>query len=135
MDLLMIEEIEDAMRREFKWGEDDCCLWACNVVKRVCGIDLARPLRGYSNSFGAARKLKDYAGAGLCEAAIKLAARSHLKPASRPYRGNLIGVVVTPEGPALALLWRGRWVARTRDAVTFLPLTSVAMAWRLPCQS
>lgn len=129
----MIDAIENAMREPMRYGIDDCCLWVSDRVKEICGIDPAAPLRGYKSKIGAAKTLKSFAGAGLPEAAVKLAETAGFKPATRPYRGELIAVVASLEGPMLAILWRNRWVVRASVGVTFLPLHSAVMAWRLPC--
>lgn len=133
MDKNLIEAaVERAMAGEFHWGRDDCCLWVCDLVREATGVDLAQPLRGYRSEFGAARRLKAYAGGGLCEAAVKLAAAAGLKPAGRPYAGVLVGVVADVNGPALALFWKDRWVGRTQRGVTVLPPHAATIAWRLP---
>lgn len=130
----MIEAVERAMRYPTHYGIDDCCLWVSDRVYEICGIDPAAPLRGYGSKFGAAKRLKDFAGAGLPEAAMKLARRAKFKPAARPYRGNLIAVVSSVEGPMLAILWRNRWIVRSMEGVSFLPLNVAVMAWRIPCR-
>jgi hypothetical protein len=122
--------IERAMLNDMVWGGDDCSLWAVGVPLEVTGIDLAAPFRGYSTAFGAARRLKAYAGGGLVEAAIKVAATARLKPANRPFRGNLIGLVMAGARPSLALFWRGGWLARSQNGVLGLPAASGIMAWR-----
>jgi len=135
MDQHLIDEaveaaIERAMLKNMEWGRDDCSLWVCGIPLGLTGIDLALMLRGYSNRFGSARALKLYAGGGLVEAAIKIAAKARLKPAFRPFRGNLIGVVMSPERPSLALFWRGHWIARSETGVVHLPASSGVIAWR-----
>ena len=124
--------IERAAQSDFEYGVDDCCLWVCDLVAELTGVDLADPLRGYRSQFGAARKLKSYAGGGLCEAAIKLANAAGLRPAGRPYQGVLVGVVADVNGPALALFYRGRWIGRTIRGVSVLPPHSATVAWKLP---
>lgn len=42
----MLKEILDSHeKKEFKWGENDCCLFAANVVNEYVGIDYARNFR------------------------------------------------------------------------------------------
>lgn len=133
-ELLINEAVERAMRKDFEWGSDDCCLWVCDLIEAATGVDLAAPLRGYRSAAGAARRLRSYAGGGLCEAAVKLAAKAHLKPAARPYRGVLVGVVADAAGPALAIFWKDRWIGRTIRGITTLPAHTATVAWRLPCR-
>jgi hypothetical protein len=122
--------IERAMRRDMQWGVDDCSLWCCNTMAVAGAEDFAAPLRGYSSCFGAARALKNFAGAGLIEAALKIAASHGLAQACRPFRGNLIGVVMSPNRPSLALFWRGGWVARSQTGITYLPAAAGVIAWK-----
>ena len=122
--------IETAMGRDMQWGVDDCSLWPCNTIARTGHADFAAPLRGYHCRFGAARALKKFAGAGLIEAALKLAAQHGLAQACRPFRGDLIGIVMSPQRPSLALFWRGKWVARSQTGITYLPAVSGVIAWR-----
>lgn len=121
--------IEKAMRQDMRWGVDDCSLWPCNIIKELTGVDLAEPFRGYNSRFGAAKQLKIYAGGGLIEASIKVAKRNYLSQACRPFRGNLVGIVMSPHRPSLALFWCGRWVARSQQGVTYLPAMSGVIAW------
>lgn len=133
MDERLIEAaVKRAMRSEFEWGRDDCCLWVCDLIREATGQDLAAPLRGYHSAAGAARKLKAYAGGGLCEAAVRLASEARLKPARLPYRGVLVGVVADLAGPALALFWKDRWIGRTIRGATVLPAHAATVAWRIP---
>lgn len=123
------------MLKDMEWGRDDCSLWVCDMVAEATGTDLAMPLRGYRSKLGAYRRLKAFAGAGLCEAAIKLAATARLKPAKWPWTGTLIGVVSGEQGPTLALFWQGKWLGRTETGYRALPASYGVMAWELPkCQ-
>lgn len=48
--------LEENKDRPFRWGSFDCCLFACNSVRAITGIDLATPFRGqYHNMLGAMR--------------------------------------------------------------------------------
>jgi hypothetical protein len=60
--------IKAALKRPFSWGEHDCCLWACDGILAMTGVDPAAWFRGrYSTKIGAYRALKQYAGGGLDE--------------------------------------------------------------------
>lgn len=130
IDVAIAASIEAAMRRDMQWGFDDCSLWPCNTIASTGRADFAAALRGYGCRFGAARALKKFAGGGLIEAALKLAEQHRLAQACRPFRGDLIGVVMSPQRPSLALFWRGKWVARSQTGVTYLPPMAGIMAWR-----
>ncbi len=45
----------------FQWGENDCALFACDLVEAATGVDYAAPFRGrYRTAAGAARALKRF---------------------------------------------------------------------------
>lgn len=122
--------IEEAMLRDMVWGRDDCSLWVCNAVVSAGGPDFAAALRGYDSAAGAARALKAHAGGGLKEAAVKIAGEFSLKEARRPFRGDLIGMVMSPHRPSLALFWQGGWIARSERGIVRLPADAGLIAWR-----
>lgn len=130
IDLAVDDAIERAMLTDMVWGRDDCSLWVCNAISNAGGPDFAEALRGYHCQFGAARKLKAHAGGGLIEAAIKIAGEFSLKQAARPFRGDLIGIVMSPHRPSLALFWRGGWIARSERGIVRLPAHAGIIAWR-----
>ncbi|MGF7180380.1 DUF6950 family protein [Tunturiibacter psychrotolerans] len=44
----------------FKWGSNDCCLYAANAILACTGVDIASDFRGiYKSEFGALRAIKD----------------------------------------------------------------------------
>ena len=53
--------LKRSAKRQFKWGEFDCCLFACDAAKIVNGIDGAVDFRGrYTTRIGAFKALKKY---------------------------------------------------------------------------
>jgi len=62
--------IEERRNAPFQWGVNDCCLFACDAVKSICGYDFAESLRGtYSTAYGAGKvylklKVKDVSELG-----------------------------------------------------------------------
>ena len=124
--------IERVAEKDMKWGEDDCSLWVCDIILEATGVDLAKPLRGkYDTKLGAYRLMREFAGDELVHVAIKLAALAHLKPAFWPWKGALVGVVVSESSPSLALFWNGKWIARSQTGIIRLPAFHGALAWRL----
>lgn len=60
----LAEFLKDKQHAEFKWGENDCCLFAADAIKTITQVDNATEFRGrYTTALGAARALKRY-GAG-----------------------------------------------------------------------
>lgn len=53
------QHIEAERFRPFVWGEHDCCLWICDCIKVMTGVDIAEPYRGqYENAFGAIKQMR-----------------------------------------------------------------------------
>ena len=58
----LAEAIEAANERPFSWGRHDCCLFACDAVMAMTGVDPAKPFRGkYKTKRGAFGVLKRFA--------------------------------------------------------------------------
>ena len=57
-------EIARAWAKPFTWGENDCCLFACDCALAMTGTDMAASLRGYRNYEEAQAVLKRFGGVG-----------------------------------------------------------------------
>jgi hypothetical protein len=67
------ELIKERKDQPLTWGENDCCLFACDAIERMTGIDPAEWFRGkYKTKIGAYKKLKQFSGGGILEAAVKI---------------------------------------------------------------
>ena len=52
----------------FKWGENDCCLFAANAILAMGGDDVAKDVRGhYTTAIGARRIMKNLGAASVVE--------------------------------------------------------------------
>jgi len=55
-----------AKDKGFVWGESDCCLFSCDIVKAITGVDYGASFRGiYTTKRGAALALRNFGGGGL----------------------------------------------------------------------
>lgn len=103
--------------RPWKWGETDCCTFACDVFAEVYGIDPMAPLRGrYDNLMGAGRLIHE--AGGLEPLSRKLLRDAGLKPCE-PREGAL-GVVTDTGGAKAAAICvaSGLWLARTATGIS-----------------
>lgn len=117
----------DVMDRPFEWGVADCCTSACDVFLRLHGIDPMAPLRGRYRTERGARVHIARRG-GFLAMANALAAEAGLVPgAGAP---GEIGVVETPDGPALAISDGGVWLAKSPGGVT--SVATAARSWTCP---
>jgi hypothetical protein len=70
---------------EFTFGANDCCLFAAGAVEAMTGEDLAGKFRGkYRTKHGAQQVLKKYAGGGVRELMVRMAADHGLIEAAPP---------------------------------------------------
>ena len=71
----------EVMDREWEWGSADCCTAACDVFRRLHGIDPMASLRGrYDSALSAARIVT--INGGFPALAGRLALRARLRPGS-----------------------------------------------------
>lgn len=86
---LMAEAIKKAGKQGFSWGENDCCLFACDVVLAITGVDYAEEFRGrYKTEIGAARALKNIGAGSLIDTVDKIVGER--KPLARAMRGDFV---------------------------------------------
>ena len=84
--------IENYSSKDFKWGNSDCCLFICDCVEVMTGVDLAKDFRGrYSSKFEAYKLVKDLGFNSLEDLADSKLERINIKLARR-------GDVVMKEG-------------------------------------
>lgn len=66
--------LNERRSKPFAWGSNDCCLFACDAVSAITGIDLAASFRGkYASAAKAYKVIRTFAGGGLRELADKVA--------------------------------------------------------------
>jgi hypothetical protein len=129
--------IDAARAKPFSWGELDCCLFACDCVAAMTGVDPAAWFRGrYHTAAGARRKLRIYSGGGL-EATVALLAARHGLPeimVAQAQRGDLVLIDAAecpPEARALAVCAGLRLAVMTERGVGFVSPARGLRAWRV----
>jgi len=75
----------------FAWGRHDCCLFPCDVVRAMTGVDLARGWRGrYRSLLGARRMLRRRGGLkALAEGVARRHGLAEIPPATAR-RGDVV---------------------------------------------
>lgn len=113
----------------FVFGQMDCSMWAAAWVQQQTGVDLAADWRGtYSTRAEYLRMLS--ADGGLVRVTDR--AMRHIKaPRIHPSEAQPgdIGIIVTDDGPALAIRGQLVWFAKTGDQLSQTPHAS--FAWRI----
>lgn len=109
----------------FKWGENDCCLFAADCLIEIYGIDFAEEFRGYKTAAGAYKRL---AKAGGLYAVLD----SKFGPAINPKlakRGAVVSFYVGKE-LALGVHIGDKIAAVSEKGLIFLPMEVVDKAWQ-----
>ena len=116
-----------AARREvpFKWGENDCCLFAADTVQVLTGVDHARDFRGtYATENEAATVLAEKG----CIRTIATAALGAEIDPKLAQRGDVV-LLKEPQGLGICL---GRTFAGSgTTGLRFFTLDDILTAWRV----
>ncbi len=133
----LLNQVEQARRTPFAWGASDCCLFACDCVQAMTGVDPAAWFRGrYTTRRGAMRALKSFAGGGLEAAAVHIAAGLNAPevPPAQAQRGDVVLLSVPscpPENLALGICLGGHHAAQGPQGISTIPLAQAVRAWRV----
>lgn len=125
------ETVDAARRRDFVWGESDCCLFVADAVKAMTGTDFAARYRGkYKTRRGAMSLLKKIDGGGVQEAAAR-ALGAPLAHRLTARRGD-VALIDTPDGDALGIC-TGCWIVvpRPDEGLASFPIGAARLAWRV----
>lgn len=123
----LAEFIEARRERAFSWAESDCCLFVCDAIEAMTGIDPGARWRGlYSTEKGARRVLRDNGGvSGIAATVLGPAV-----PSALAGRGDVV-LIDTPHGEALAMCLGGIVAAQGGDGLIFVPAASAKAAWKV----
>lgn len=111
----------------FVWGQNDCCLFACDAVLAVTGHDAGADLRGtYATAAGAARVLQRVGGV----AGVAIQRAGPVVPVALAQPGD-VGVCKQDNGhPALAVYGGTVWHAPGPLGLTAHHASKITRAWR-----
>lgn len=124
----------------FVWGQHDCCLFACDAVQAMTGVDLAADFRGkYSDAISALRAVKEFAGAGVGALAAKIAEQHGIPEISTrlAQRGDVVLLNVLGDGfsrqETLGLVdLSGNLVVSVGElCLQHVPMADAIAAWRI----
>ena len=109
---------------EFKWGTNDCCMFAVGCVEIITGIDYGKEYRGYKTALGASRRLEKYGGVvGI--ATIEL---GDPKPCIEAKRGDVVSFITNDE-IALGICVSDKIAAVGENGLMFFPMRDGLNAW------
>lgn len=126
--------IEERRHAPFEWGRQDCCLFVCDGILTITGLDPAAKIyRGkYHDKLGAARLLKKHGGVeAVAEKVCAELGFVELPHPALAQRGDVAVLDTTEHGPALGLCVGAQLAAAGPDGLTFSPLGAARRAWRI----
>ena len=129
--------LERRQEQRFKWGVQDCALFACDAVVEMTGVDLAADFRGqYSTAHSARRAIKIFAHGGLADVAEKVAGKHHIAEVevALAQRGDIALVEMEEGDPfpyALVVVMIGHLVGPAHRGVERLPLSRIRRVWAI----
>ena len=122
--------------RRFEYGHWDCCLFVCDAVAAITGVDLAAPFRGkYSNRKGALHAICEQIGAASIRAVAENAAATHHMPevpVPRAHRGDMVLIARGRDYSLGLVALNGRDViVASKCGLWRLPLSGAVRAWQV----
>lgn len=125
--------IAERENEPFAWGRNDCCLFACDGILAITGIDPASPIfRGkYDSALGGHRLLAAHGGV---EAIAEKQTNAHNfaeTPVALAQRGDVVLTDTGLAGPALGLCLGAHAAFPGHTALSIVPMSACRRAWRI----
>ena len=125
--------VETATQKKFEYGKHDCVLMACDIVKSITGVDLAKDVRGrYSNLQEGIVLLKEFGGSmdALNEFIAKHQNLPEI-PISKAQRGDTV-LFDSDEGPSLGVCLGAKSIfPNMKMNVIMIPTHACRRAWKI----
>ena len=133
---LLDEFLRANQNRPFEYGKWDCCLFVCDAIAEMTGIDLAAPYRGkYSTRIGALRAINEQVGINSIRAVAEDAAAVHempVVPVARAQRGDMVLVARGRDHSLGLVALNGREaIVVSKCGLWRLPLSRAVRAWQV----
>lgn len=110
----------------FKWGTNDCCMFAVKCVNVMTGVDHGKKFRGYKTGLGAMKHLNEYGGVeGIATACLGEAKQPKLAK-----RGDVVSLE-NDDAIALGICVGDKIAAIGKDGVVFVPMKNALKAWSI----
>lgn len=117
--------IAERRNKPHAWGDNDCALFAADLVAAMTGQDFGALFRGrYHNEAGARAILRSHGWSTLADVA------DHCLPRrlGRPRRGDLV-LCDGKFGPFLGIVWAGGVIGAGPGRPTQWPVEGILAAW------
>jgi len=118
----------------FQFGGFDCCLFVCDAIQAMTGVDVAADFRGkYKTEIGAAKFMLKIGGVlGIAE---RVAAENNLQKVDLNFAWRGDGVYFEPNGDGVVgvISTCGKQIAAAGEVgVVFYPRSDAQIIWRIP---
>ena len=122
--------------QRFEYGKWDCCLFVCDAIIEMTGVDLAAAYRGkYSTRKGALQAICEQLGTASIQAvAAHTAAAHHMPevPVLRAHRGDMVLIARKRDHSLGLVALNGRDViVASKRGLWRLPLSRAVRAWHV----
>src|ERR1700732_272724 len=130
------EFLEERKSRPFEWGVHDCCLFACDAIQVMTGVDVASTLREkkYSDPHGARAVIKEAGASSVVELAEWIAELHKLREIPVPFAQRGDAVILSHGGVqsiAIVSLDGLDAIAPGKDGLIANPTRYGTRAWRI----
>lgn len=121
---------------QFEWGNHDCCMFACDGIQAITGIDPAHEFRGiYHDRNTAITALRELYGTGL-EGVIEAITEEHGMPEIEPLtiqRGDIALIHDKKGFPLMGLCVDGKYIGVPGDTcgISLHTIDKTYRAWRV----
>lgn len=133
--VLLHEHLCACRAREFQYGSFDCCLFVCDAIEAMTGVDVASPFRSrYGSRRQAFRALEMFAGRPSVEAVTERITADHAMPEVTPLLAQRGDVVLLKRSYdfSLALVGLdGAILAAAQQGLERVPPSLAVRAWRV----
>lgn len=122
--------ITHARAKPFIWGENDCCLFACNCVWAITGTDIAAAFRGYRSIEEAKVILDLYGGVGGVAEAVALEHGVYEVRCAQARRGDIC-LIDAGHGETLGVCVGENILCPGLKGLVSYPLLQAIRAWEI----
>jgi hypothetical protein len=126
----MHSAIEEHRYKEFKWGQNDCVLFACNIILAMTDVDLGSEFRAtYSTDDEAMLMLRKHWN-GTLENLASVFCGPPIEPIALMQRGDVV-LIPNNWGGQLGINCGNTIATCGMDGLVFVGVEHVIRAWRI----
>lgn len=122
--------------RKFQYGEWDCCLFVCDAIQAMTGVDVAEWFRGtYSDRISACRRIKEFCGKASLMTVVREITRAYEMqqcPVLQARRGDVVLVKRAARVSLGLVAMNGKdIIVASRKGLWRVPISEALRAWHV----